>query len=134
MHQSDVRLLPALLRRSAIRVVPSRDTNAAHLRDGWIRAVRSRAPEADVEGLRKVVGGRGKVAKGTEVILARNGGTLEIWGAGELWGRVEQDGVVEALWQAYLQGGEGAKVVSESLKKNVEAGVERYIRDGAGLP
>ncbi|MCJ1327154.1 Altered inheritance of mitochondria protein 18 mitochondrial [Thelotrema lepadinum] len=99
--------------RSVIRVVPTRNTDWAHLRDGWVRAVegKGKRKRGDVEakfgdkgglllagldeddsfgeavGRFKAIfsaGGRKAVAKGKAILLERDGkGVLKAWVQGE---------------------------------------------------
>lgn len=74
--------------RSAVRIVPTRGTDFAHLRDGWVRGITARTQEAMRLGRGKeyeddgfgaamaefkgVFGGKGKAPKGSTVVLMRD--------------------------------------------------------------
>lgn len=75
--------------KSAIRIVPTRNTNFSHLRDGWIRGIEARGKGKDYEGegfqagvgdFKAMMGGRGSVGKGRVLLLARGArGDLKGW-------------------------------------------------------
>ncbi|KAB8343155.1 hypothetical protein FH972_022745 [Carpinus fangiana] len=73
---------------SAVRIVPTRGTDFAHLRDGWVRGITARTQDAQRQGckdfddeafgtamkdFKAIFGGRGKAPKGSTVILLRDG-------------------------------------------------------------
>lgn len=74
--------------RSAVRIVPTRSTDFAHLRDGWVRGITARTQEAGKLGMgaeyedegfgramqefKAVFGGKGKAPKGSTVVLVRD--------------------------------------------------------------
>ena len=80
--------------RTALRIVPVRNTDFAHLRDGWVRAITSRTQVSARNGLHEydddsfatsvrdfkaLFGGKGKAAKGSVMILKRDSfGELEV--------------------------------------------------------
>ena len=80
--------------RAALRIVPVRNTDFAHLRDGWVRGITSRTQTAARTGshefdderfgtamrdFKALFGGKGRAPKGSVMILARDAdGKLEI--------------------------------------------------------
>lgn len=75
--------------RSAVRIVPTRGTDFAHLRDGWVTGITNRTREASriTEGksewdepsfgnsvgvMKQLLTGKGKAPKGSTVLLTRN--------------------------------------------------------------
>ncbi|KAL9637276.1 MAG: hypothetical protein Q9164_002289 [Protoblastenia rupestris] len=93
--------------RSAVRIVPVKNTNFSHLRDGWIRGIdaRGKGQEFDddevfktsVAEFKAMMGGKGSVGKGRVLLLGRGGdGALRAW--------VEEDAAVA------LQGTQGPLV------------------------
>ncbi|KAF3926231.1 hypothetical protein ABW20_dc0101637 [Dactylellina cionopaga] len=81
--------------KMAIRVVPTRNTDYPHLRDGWVRGIQGKTqlhPEVydddvfvdSISRFKALFGGRGKVPKGRALILARDGeGALFAYGPDE---------------------------------------------------
>lgn len=145
------RRIPA---RSAFRVVPVRDTDFHHLRDGFVRAIKGRIPaipgaaedEAFGEAMRqfRAVFNRGSVPKRKELLLVRDEtGRLSIaydGGAGakkeggkqsgkNLIGVVEDERVSRALWLNYLA---GKKVASEPARKNIVEGIMEFVERPVG--
>ncbi|KAH6850480.1 chalcone-flavanone isomerase-domain-containing protein [Chaetomium sp. MPI-CAGE-AT-0009] len=136
--------------RSAFRVVPVRDTDFHHLRDGFVRAVQARAtPDAAAddafgEAMRqfRAVFNRGSVPKRKELLLVRDEtGRLSIaydGGANKKEGRpagrqligvVEDERVSRALWLNYLA---GKKVASEPARKSIVEGIMEFVERPIG--
>ncbi|AEO63116.1 uncharacterized protein THITE_108165 [Thermothielavioides terrestris NRRL 8126] len=136
--------------RSAFRVVPVRDTDFHHLRDGFVRAIQARAPpsaqndDAFGEAMRqfRAVFNRGSVPKRKELLLARDEtGRLSItYDAGankqegrpagrQLIGVVEDERVSRALWLNYLA---GKKVASEPARKSIVEGIMEFVERPVG--
>ncbi|KAL2263518.1 hypothetical protein VTK26DRAFT_6419 [Humicola hyalothermophila] len=133
--------------RSAFRVVPVRDTDFHHLRDGFVRAVQARAPgmkggaddEAFGEAMRqfRAVFNRGSVPKRKELLLVRDEtGRLSIAYDGgkegkgrKLIGVVEDERVSRALWLNYLA---GKKVASEPARQDIVRGVMDFVERPVG--
>jgi hypothetical protein len=144
--------------RSAFRVVPVRDTDFHHLRDGFVRAIQGRAPalsgkpgqpgaaedEAFGEAMRqfRAVFNRGSVPKRREMLLVRDDtGRLSItYDAGpskkedrpagrQLVGVVEDERVSRALWLNYLA---GKKVASEPARKSIVEGIMEFVERPVG--
>ncbi|KAK3308363.1 chalcone-flavanone isomerase-domain-containing protein [Chaetomium strumarium] len=144
--------------RSAFRVVPVRDTDFHHLRDGFVRAIQGRAAalsgkrgqpgaaedEAFGEAMRqfRAVFNRGSVPKRREMLLVRDEtGRLSIsYDAGaskkeqrpagrQLIGVVEDERVSRALWLNYLA---GKKVASEAARKSIVEGLMEFVERPVG--
>ncbi|KAK4235635.1 chalcone-flavanone isomerase-domain-containing protein [Achaetomium macrosporum] len=144
--------------RSAFRVVPVRDTDFHHLRDGFVRAIQARAAglsgkpgqpgaaedEAFGKAMRqfRAVFNRGSVPKRREMLLVRDEtGRLSItYDAGaskkegrpagrQLIGVVEDERVSRALWLNYLA---GKKVASEPARKSILEGVMEFVERPVG--
>ncbi|KAK3297119.1 chalcone-flavanone isomerase-domain-containing protein [Chaetomium fimeti] len=136
--------------RSAFRVVPVRDTDFHHLRDGFVRAVQARASPAAAaddsfgEAMRqfRAVFNRGSVPKRKELLLVRDetgrmsiaydGGANKKEGrpAGrQLIGVVEDERVSRALWLNYLA---GKKVASEPARKSIVEGLMEFVERPIG--
>lgn len=136
--------------RSAFRVIPVRDTDFHHLRDGFVRAIQARAaPDmmADDnfgEAMRqfRAVFNRGSVPKRKELLLVRDEtGRLSIaydGGANKKEGReagrqlvgvVEDERVSRLLWLNYLA---GKKVASEPARKNIVEGIMEFVERPVG--
>lgn len=75
--------------RSAVRIVPTRNTNFSHMRDGWLRGIDQRGKGAEYESedfrmavdqFKGMLGGRGSVGKGKVILLGRGtDGALRAW-------------------------------------------------------
>jgi hypothetical protein len=136
--------------RSAFRVVPVRDTDFHHLRDGFVRAVQARAGAETMaddsfgEAMRqfRAVFSRGSVPKRKELLLVRDEtGRLSIaYDAGaskkegraagrQLIGVVEDERVSRALWLNYLA---GKKVASEPARQNIVQGIMEFVERPVG--
>jgi hypothetical protein len=136
--------------RSAFRVVPVRDTDFHHLRDGFVRAVQARAgaetmaDDAFGEAMRqfRAVFARGSVPKRKELLLVRDEtGRLSIAydagankkegraGGRQLIGVVEDERVSRALWLNYLA---GKKVASEPARQNIVQGIMEFVERPVG--
>ncbi|KAL2195180.1 chalcone-flavanone isomerase-domain-containing protein [Corynascus similis CBS 632.67] len=138
--------------RSAFRVVPVRDTDFHHLRDGFVRAIQARAtPGAATddsfgEAVRqfRAVFNRGSVPKRKELLLVRDEtGRLSIAYDGgaaskkkegrpagrQLIGVVEDERVSRALWLNYLA---GKKVASEPARQNIVEGIMEFVERPVG--
>ena len=131
--------------RTLVRIVPTRNTDFGHLRDGWVRCIGARATkEKQVygdEGFGAAVGefkgifNRGSVAKGKELVLARDReGGLTVWfddgkeGAQRL-GKVRDERVSRAVWLGYLS---GRNVASESARKSIVDGIMEFVERPVG--
>ncbi|KAK3328075.1 chalcone-flavanone isomerase-domain-containing protein [Cercophora scortea] len=126
--------------RSAFRIVPVRDTDFHHLRDGFVRSIQARGPTGEQaddsfgEAMREFrnIFNRGKVPKSKELLLVRDGaGKLSIAfddggskkedrpAGRRLIGVVEDERVSRALWLNWLA---GKKVASEPARKSIVEG------------
>ncbi|KAI0095965.1 chalcone isomerase, partial [Daldinia grandis] len=131
--------------RSLFRVVPVRDTDFHHLRDGFVRAISARSQgnsrdfgdESFGEAMKDFRGlfNRGKVPKGREMLLVRDtAGQLTITfddgkaGMGTI-GRVSDERVSRLLWLNYLA---GSKVASEPARKNIVEGIMEFVERPVG--
>ncbi|KAK1981570.1 chalcone isomerase [Colletotrichum cereale] len=140
----------ALLRevgcRSAFRIVPVRDTDFPHLRDGFVRAITARSAadkaaygdEAFGEAMRdfKRLFNRGKLQKERELLLCRDGaGALEVvlddgGAAGrQTIGRIEDERVSRLLWLNWLA---GKSVASEPARVSIVDGVMEFVERPVG--
>lgn len=128
--------------RSLVRVVPVRDTDFPHLRDGFMRAIQARtADEKDEEfgeAMRefKRIFTRGKVPKQKELLMMRDraGRLTMVFDDGkskgrQLLGTVDDERISRALWMNYLG---GKKVASEEAKKNIVSGVMEFVERPVG--
>ncbi|KAK4169020.1 chalcone-flavanone isomerase-domain-containing protein [Cladorrhinum sp. PSN259] len=131
--------------RSAFRVIPVRDTDFHHLRDGFVRAIQDRTKQhahddSFGEAMRqfRAVFNRGSVPKKKELLLVRDEtGKLSIAYDGskskksdrQLVGVVEDERVSRALWLNYL----GGKVVaSEPARKSIVEGIMEFVERPVG--
>lgn len=128
--------------RSCVRVVPVRDTDFPHLRDGFVRAIQARADRAQDEEFGealkefKRIFNRGKVPKKKELLMLREGtGKLTlVYDDGKSSGRqllgiVDDERISRALWMNYLG---GKKVASEEAKQNIVNGVMEFVERPVG--
>lgn len=144
--------------RSAFRIVPVRDTDFHHLRDGFVRSIQAKAgPEAAKddsfgEAMRefRAVFNRGSVPKKKEMLLVRDAkGRLTIafdgaagskkgkapeeatpmFGSRHLIGTVDDERVSHALWLHYLA---GTKVASEPARKSIVEGIMEFVERPIG--
>lgn len=142
--------------KSAWRVVPTRNTDFAHLRDGWItgikkgmqaakqRALTPDGPASEYEDesfgaamkeFKDLFVGGGAAPKGSILMLVRDAaGSLEVLfqkkekeTAFERMGKVGDDRVARLLWLGYLA---GKNVSSEAARQGVVDGCVRF----AGRP
>ena len=138
--------------RSAVRVVPTRDTNFSHMRDGWIRGIDLRGKGKEFEGedfimavdqFKGILGGRGSVGKGKVLLLGRgNNGALRAWveedargldtktgGRMTLLGTVQDERISRLVWMGYLA---GQNVASEDARRSVVDGVIGMVERPVG--
>ncbi|KAI0546912.1 chalcone-flavanone isomerase [Xylaria curta] len=131
--------------RSVFRIVPVRDTDFHHLRDGFVRAITARSQgnnaqfgdEAFGAAMRdfKLLFNRGKVPKTREMLLFRDAaGRLTVTyddgktGMGSI-GRVEDERVSRLLWLNYLA---GKQVASEPARTNIVDGIMEFVERPIG--
>lgn len=134
--------------RTAFRIVPVRDTDFPHLRDGFVRAVTARSKaggeaygdDAFGEAMRGFKGlmNRGKVPTSNELLLCRDGkGQLSVLydekkegkGGREVLGEVADERVSRLLWLNYLA---GKKVASEGARQSIIDGVMEFVERPIG--
>lgn len=137
--------------RSAFRIVPVRDTDFHHLRDGFVRAIQGKVPaisadtddEAFGEAMRqfRAAFNRGSVPKKKELLLVRDekgvlsieyeDGTAKKKGKGgrKLIGTVGDERVSRALWLNWLA---GKKVASEPARQNIVQGIMEFVERPVG--
>ncbi|MCJ1399516.1 Altered inheritance of mitochondria protein 18 mitochondrial [Xylographa trunciseda] len=133
--------------RTVLRIVPTRNTDFAHLRDGWVRGITARSQRPgkgerfEDEGFGEAVGrfkgmfGKGGLKKGKALMLERNGdGALGAWlegekGEWERMGEVKDERVGRLVWLGYLG---GKKVASEGARKSVVEGVMGFVERPVG--
>ena len=142
--------------RSAVRIVPTRNTNFSHMRDGWIRGIdlRGKGKEFEGEDFKKAVdefkamlGGRGSVGKGKVLLLGRGAhGALRAWveedaeGADlkntrqkgarmTLLGTIKDERISRLVWMGYLA---GKNIASEDARRSVVDGVIEIVERPLG--
>lgn len=142
--------------RSAVRIVPTRDTNFSHMRDGWIRGIDLRGKGKEFEGedfkmavdqFKGMLGGRGSVGKGKVLLLGRwSTGSLRAWveeDAGEadsktltrkggqmtLLGTVKDERISRLVWMGYLA---GPNIASEDARRSVVDGLIEIVERPVG--
>ncbi|KAI3325224.1 chalcone-flavanone isomerase [Xylariaceae sp. AK1471] len=131
--------------RSLFRVVPVRDTDFHHLRDGFVRAITARSQGNNAEYGDEAFGAaikdfktlfnRGKVPKSREMLLCRDAaGKLTITyddgqtGMGTI-GRVVDERVSRLLWLNWLA---GKNVASEPARQNIVEGIMEFVERPVG--
>ncbi|KAI0451711.1 chalcone-flavanone isomerase-domain-containing protein [Xylaria acuta] len=131
--------------RSVFRIVPVRDTDFHHLRDGFVRAITARSQGNNAEFGDEAFGlamkdfrslfNRGKVPKSREMLLCRDtAGRLTVTyddgktGMGSI-GRVEDERVSRLLWLNYLA---GKQVASEPARTNIVDGIMEFVERPIG--
>ncbi|KAK4173146.1 chalcone-flavanone isomerase-domain-containing protein [Triangularia setosa] len=134
--------------RTAFRVIPVRDTDFHHLRDGFVNAIKARGPNLSGKGVDdeefgeamrqfRSVFNRGKVPKAKELILNRDDkGHLSIAfdggkkaGGRQLIGVVPDERVSRALWLNYLG---GKQVASEPARQSIVEGIMEFVERPVG--
>ncbi|EFQ25842.1 chalcone-flavanone isomerase [Colletotrichum graminicola] len=132
--------------RTAFRIVPVRDTDFPHLRDGFVRAITARSAadktaygdEAFGEAMRefKRLFNRGKLQKERELLLCRDGsGALDVVlddgtsSGRQTIGRVEDERVSRLLWLNWLA---GKSVASEPARHSIVDGVMEFVERPVG--
>ncbi|KAK5635633.1 hypothetical protein RRF57_011345 [Xylaria bambusicola] len=138
-------ILEEIRPRSLFRIVPVRDTDFHHLRDGLVRAITARTQGNNAEFSDEAFGlamkdfkslfNRGKVPKSRELLLCRDAmGRLTVTyddgktGMGSI-GRVEDERVSRLLWLNYLA---GKQVASEPARKNIVDGIMEFVERPIG--
>ncbi|RWA05200.1 hypothetical protein EKO27_g9910 [Xylaria grammica] len=131
--------------RSVFRIIPVRDTDFHHLRDGFVRAITARSQGNNAEFGDEAFGlamkdfrslfNRGKVPKSREMLLCRDtAGQLTVTyddgktGMGSI-GRVGDERVSRLLWLNYLA---GKQVASEPARANIVEGIMEFVERPIG--
>ncbi len=133
--------------RMLIRIVPTRNTDFHHLRDGWVRqiAARTQIPANKQEynddsfgvamGEFQKLFNRGRVPKQRELLLSRDRkGKLTVWyddgkNGGQSLGEVADERISRSLWLNYLA---GKTVASEGARKSIIDGVMGFVERPVG--
>ncbi|KAK5796461.1 hypothetical protein VI817_005746 [Penicillium citrinum] len=143
--------------RTAFRIVPTRNTDFMHLRDGWVRGITARAQQkkpapgtteqgefqdkefgTSMNDFKAVFGGgqRKNVPKGQTLVLMRNAqGALDALFQPDpakpiQWmGRVSDERISRLVWLNYLA---GKTVSSESARKNIVDGLMTVVERPVG--
>lgn len=128
--------------RSMIRIVPVRDTDFPHLRDGFVRAIQARAGNAKDEQFGQAMKdfrqafNRGKVPKRKELLLLRDkqGRLTMVYDDGktqgkQVMGTIDDERISRALWMNYLA---GKNVASEEARKNIVHGIMEFAERPIG--
>ncbi|RDA83019.1 hypothetical protein CP532_0093 [Ophiocordyceps camponoti-leonardi (nom. inval.)] len=129
--------------RSVFRIMPVRDTDFHHLRDGFVRAVQTRSlrdktcqDEAFGTAMKdfKAMFNRGNMAKTKELLLHRDAdgklsvlygdGSLDRDAERKLIGVVGDERLSRLLWLNYLA---GKQVASEPARQNIIEGVMEFM-------
>lgn len=126
--------------RSLFRIVPVRDTDFHHLRDGFVRAITARSQGNGTEFSDEAFGAamkdfralfnRGKVPKSREMLLCRDAaGRLSVaYNDGQTGmaalGRVADERVSRLLWLNYLA---GKQVASEPARTSIVDGIMEFV-------
>ncbi|TPX12863.1 uncharacterized protein E0L32_006743 [Thyridium curvatum] len=135
--------------RSLFRVVPVRDTDFHHLRDGFVRAIQARGDKLALplpqdparefgESVREFrhIFNRGKAPKKQELMMVRGGdGSLGVvYDDGRSFGRqllgtVRDERLSRGLWLNYLA---GKKVASEPARTSICDGIMEFVERPVG--
>lgn len=142
--------------RTAFRIVPTRNTDFMHLRDGWVRGITARAQQKPAPGatapseyqdaefgsamgeFKALFGGgqRKSVPKGQTLFLLRNAhGALDALFQPtpekpiQWMGRVADERVSRLVWLNYLA---GKKVSSEGARQNIVEGLMTVVERPVG--
>jgi hypothetical protein len=133
--------------RTLIRIVPTRNTDFHHLRDGWVRQITARAQspinkeeyQDESFGVSmqqfKALFNRGSVPKQKELLLSRDReGKLVVWyddgkRVPQRLGDVPDERISRAVWLNYLA---GKTVASEDARKSIVDGVMEFVERPVG--
>ncbi|CAJ2510346.1 Uu.00g050490.m01.CDS01 [Anthostomella pinea] len=131
--------------RSVFRIVPVRNTDFPHLRDGLVRAITARSQGNNAkygdEGFGmamkefKAMFTKGSLPTHSEMLMCRDAaGALTItYDDGKSGmatvGRVEEERLSRLLWLNYLA---GSKVASEQARKNIVEGLMEFVERPVG--
>lgn len=138
--------------RTALRIVPTRNTDFMHLRDGWVRGITAKTQKSPIvkndpvfsdESFGQAVndfkaiwggGARKNVPKGETLLLTRDAkGGMEAWyedkkGSLKL-GEVKDERVSRLIWLGYLG---GKTVSSEGARQSIVHGCMEYVERPVG--
>ena len=143
--------------RTVLRIVPTRNTDFGHLRDGFVRSITSRSMgklhrdamlgSFDDDGFGKAIadfkalfsaGGKKNAGlrKGQVLMLVRESdGSLQAWVEGDnsaslsRMGAVQDERISRLLWLGYLG---GQQVASDSARKSIVDGVLDFVERPVG--
>jgi hypothetical protein len=136
--------------KTAFRVVPVKNTDFAHLRDGWVRGITSRTQNAQKKGdaqfsddsfglamkdFKGLMAGKGRAPTASVVLLARDGdGTLGVLYQGkdgkiEDFGRLRDERIARLVWLGYLGGN---NVSSEGARRGIVDGIMELVERPIG--
>ncbi|MCJ1478337.1 Altered inheritance of mitochondria protein 18 mitochondrial [Lambiella insularis] len=141
--------------RSILRIVPTRNTDFTHLRDGWVRGITARSQGrsrgeglverfederfgASMAAFKAMFGGAGRkgVGKGKVLMLERRAdGRLAAWLEGEKdegflkMGEVDDERISRLVWLGYLA---GKNVSSENARKSIVNGIMDFVERPVG--
>lgn len=127
--------------RSCVRVVPVRDTDFPHLRDGFVRAIKPRTQDAKDEQFGEAmrefqrIFTRGKVKQKKELLMLRDrDGRLtmvydDLKPEEQVLGSVDDERISRALWMNYLA---GKNVASEEVRKSIVNGIMEFVERPIG--
>lgn len=138
--------------RTALRIVPTRNTDFMHLRDGWINGITTRSRKSTSHGSKEFEddafgqavtdfkgiwggGGRKSVPKQETLLLTRDArGTLEAWLINKAEesskiGTVSEERISRLIWLGYLA---GKTVSSEGARQSIVNGVMDYVERPVG--
>jgi hypothetical protein len=141
---------PELGLKTAFRVVPVKNTDFGHLRDGWVRGITSKVQAASKAGderfndetfgtamkdFKALMAGKGKAPTGSVILLTRDAdGTLGLLyqdkkGSLEDFGSLKDERIARLVWLGYLG---GKNVSSEGARKGVVEGVMELVERPIG--
>ena len=143
--------------RTVLRIVPTRNTDFGHLRDGFVRSITSRSQgkshgnailgSFDDDGFGKAIadfkalfsaGGKKNAGlrKGQVLLLVRESdGSLQAWVEGDnatslsRMGAVQDERISRLLWLGYLG---GQQVASDSARKSIVDGILDFVERPVG--
>jgi hypothetical protein len=131
--------------KMAVRVVPTRNTDFGHLKDGWVRGITARTRDASSKGdqafsddsfgsalkdFKTVLSGKGKAPTGSVLLLARDGdGSMSVLfqetdGKVSNFGTIADERIARLIWLGYLG---GKNVSSEAARKGVVDGIMELV-------
>jgi hypothetical protein len=136
--------------KTAFRVVPVKNTDFGHLRDGWVRGITAKMQAAQKAGdnrfsdetfgaamkeFKDMMQGKGKAPTGSVILLARDGdGSMTLFyqdkkGVLENFGTLRDERIARLVWLGYLG---GKNVSSEGTRRAVVEGVMELVERPIG--